>query len=123
MITLVYPVHPRKGYRLDLACPAVLCDSCGALIDADQPGLIVWRPSDDRAAWHVHTDACVYAIEKRAGERLLSRELGDWLTQLSYNHQDPLTGAQVDVGAYGEVFTVGEVRTQADDQGLSRRAQ
>ncbi|WP_191564606.1 hypothetical protein [Janibacter melonis] len=104
MITNAYPLHPEKGYRLDLRCPVVVCDACGAVIDAAHPGNLLW--GDDEPAVHVHKDwTCA------SGYRHLphSQEMGTWLAQLARNHDDPLEvsgGREITMPATGDTFRV-----------------
>lgn len=103
MITNAYPLHPEKGYRLDLRCPVVACDTCGDVIDAAHPGNRLW--SDDSRSAHVHK-----AWECAAGYRDVphSEEIGAWLARLVRNHDDPLVvpGRDLTMPDTGDTFHV-----------------
>jgi hypothetical protein len=122
VITLVYPVHPEKRYRLDLSCPVTLCDACGKPIDAEHPGLLSYTP-DDRHHWHVHKGACDRAVEKAAGVDLLTRELDVWLNQLVNNYKSPLIGNTIPFGDDCEEVRVVAVKRFEDGEEITAATQ
>jgi hypothetical protein len=121
VITLVYPVHPKKRYRLDLSCPVILCDACGKPIDGAHPGLLSYTP-DDRQHWHVHKGRCDRAVEKAAGVHLLTRELDTWLDQLVNNYQRPLIGSTVAIGPDDDEVRVVALKRFEDGEEITAAA-
>lgn len=104
MIASAYPLHPTEGYRLDLRCPVIVCDTCGAVIDADHPGNRLWdRGRGNRvASVHVHKGRqCSAAFDHLRS----SEEIGQWLARLVRNHDDPL---EVTLPSTGDTFNVTE---------------
>ena len=95
MITRAYPVHPTKGYDMDLAAPVVVCDHCHKIISADDPGNILWYGDEPRRVWHDHK-RCDWTFEKLLTDAYPDRytdswDLDGWIAQLAHNYADPLT--------------------------------
>lgn len=107
MIANVYPLHPERGYRLDLRCPVVVCDACGEVIDTDHPGNLLWGDEAGQSH-HVHkARPCASAYDGVP----LSQEIGQWLAQLVRNHDEPLDlpgGRDVTLPFTGDTFRVTE---------------
>lgn len=103
MIDRACPQHPEEGYAMDLACPVILCDACGRVIDKDHPGNILWhfgRASDPR---HVHKGACDRAVDPK--RNAASAEIEEWVQQLAYNYANPILNGDITLPMTGLTVT------------------
>lgn len=109
-LSMTSPIHPTKGYTLDLTCPVITCEACQKVIDASHPGAAVWSPEQTRPqVLFVHKGTCHRWADKqfeaRYGRSPHWNEIAAYLAQLVLNYSEPVTdGREVTMPSSGDVF-------------------
>lgn len=87
----------RNGPPEAIICPSIVCDSCGAPINATEGGLALWQPNrepDGRPSpvtlRLVHQGRCDQFAERRWGHHY-SQDLKQFMAPLAYNYATPFT--------------------------------
>jgi hypothetical protein len=112
MIRFAVPVHPEKGYGIDVVMPVVVCDVCDEVINVDQGGNVFWDGDGTTEMWHVHRSMCTWKFTQRQSRGQMSRSLGEWLGQLRYNYEHPVIGSEIRLPAGDGKVRVRELRLQ-----------
>lgn len=119
MIDRAYPQHPDKGYAMDLACPVILCDACGRVIDKDHPGNVLWHHGRDYDQRFVHKGACDRAVDPNRDA--LSAEVSEWVEQLAYNYANPILNGDITLPMTGLTVTATKLISVHGDRVLAER--